>query len=40
MHRCFFLIFEKFRSTIGLNWKHLEHLVGLLGAGQNQGEVQ
>ena len=39
MHRSFFLIFEEVRATIGLIRKHLEHLVGLLGARQNQGEV-
>ena len=37
MHRSFFLIFEEFHATIGLN---LEHLVGLLGARQIKGEVQ
>ena len=40
MHRCFFLIFEEFHSTIGSIRKNLEHLVGLLGARQNQGEVR
>ena len=36
----FFLIFEEIHATIGLIRKHLEHLVGLLGAQQNQGEVR
>ena len=39
MHRSF-LIFEEFHATIGLIRKHLEHLVDLLGARQNQGEVR
>ena len=39
MHR-FFLIFEEFHTTIGLNRKHLKHAVNFLGARQNQGEVR
>ena len=39
MHRSFFLIFEEFHATIGLLRKYLEHLVGVLSARQNQGEV-
>ena len=37
MHRS---LFEEFHATIGPIRKHLEHLVGLLGARQSQGEVR
>ena len=40
MHRSFFLVFEEFLATIGLIRKQLEHLVCLLGARQNQGEIR
>ena len=40
MHPSFFLIFEEIHATIRLNRDHLEHLVGLLGAQQSQGEVR
>ena len=33
-------MFEEFHEAIGLFRKHLEHMVGLLGTRQNQGEVR
>ena len=40
IRNAFFSIFEEFHSTVGLIRKHVEHLVGLLVARQNQGEVR
>ena len=36
----FFLKLEEFHATIGLIRTHLENLVGLLSAKQNQGEIR